>query len=1022
MTTASETFTSSGTTFTPSPFLLNGSVQFDAFGGRGGGNPNDPEFGPLGGGGRLTGAIPLLITDVLNITIGFQGSLTNGGAGLANGGQSGGTGPNGGWGGGGSTGIKKNGSTTLVIVGGGGGMGGPGSSSLGVGGDGGEGTTAGFNGGGFGFPQGGQGSSWGGAGAGGSAGGFGGDGFTSPNANGGQGGAGTTEGGGGGGAGLWGGGGGAGYNGGFGPSGGGGGGGVSWWDGTIISPTNVTGAAFGNGIVTITQTFADPPRSSSLLFPTSGSKIDSNAAGVAFDWTYNPGTDSGTQTAYALRIKADTGSYQYWNATSGALQSGIVWNASATSGVTVPPGILADGHTYNWSVATQESHYSLQGTFATDAVFTGAVQPTVTITSPGTISMTSSPTVAWTVTLGGGLSQINYRVIIYSDAQHSAGGFSPGVGPNLYDSGTITSGLMSQVTPGSTVPNGSTAWAYVMVNETGPIASNWAFQEFVVNFNGPNAPTLSVIPNADSTTGDPMVTLLATGNDNPLSSQDSTFVGGIGDWVASAGDSVASILFTPAFVGGSLTWALDLSSTTAGSQVASTATGTAGVPVTAGQSYSFVITSFPGGAPAGILNGHGNPTVRTFQVGVNWYNASGTQIGSTVFGSNATESLTAFVQAVLTNTTAPSGAAFAALVVQVNSTAVALTTPGAITITHGGTAGSTSYSYRVTALNAYGETLPGTLSTTASGNATLSGTNTNILNWTAVTGATAYRVYRTAGGATQGVIGTPTSNTFTDTGLTGNGAVVPTVASTSEIHLITQAGGPYNGSTTTWNPGGFIGAVTLDVQVSLDGGTTWTEVYQPNPVVEDGNQHTTVNDGTAVFNESLLYRARLVGTITNQPVSSAWVTGAPVTLTERQWWISIPELGTSVFAMALHRGQPSSGATATNFPPVSFEIDEPEEQGIYYPPGLGTAIVTRGVIQAEQFVITLTFISKAEYESFVAIRRQQKRVLFRSDMAGKSYYMVLGPLRPSLLASGGQRTTSKAVWQVTMACNPVAFP
>lgn len=101
-------------------------------------------------------------------------------------------------------------------------------------------------------------------------------------------------------------------------------------------------------------------------------------------------------------------------------------------------------------------------------------------------------------------------------------------------------------------------------------------------------------------------------------------------------------------------------------------------------------------------------------------------------------------------------------------------------ITNGGTPGSTSYSYKVVpkiSSTAVGLSAAGS---TATGNATLDVTNKNVITWTAVTGATSYDVYRTAGGATQGKIGTVSAPTVTldDTGLAGDAG---TAASTHFI-------------------------------------------------------------------------------------------------------------------------------------------------------------------------------------------------------------------------------------------------
>jgi hypothetical protein len=108
----------------------------------------------------------------------------------------------------------------------------------------------------------------------------------------------------------------------------------------------------------------------------------------------------------------------------------------------------------------------------------------------------------------------------------------------------------------------------------------------------------------------------------------------------------------------------------------------------------------------------------------------------------------------------------------------ALATPGSITVTPQGTTGTSTWTYKLVAVNANGTTQAGAASSTATGNATLSATNFNRLTWTAVTGAIGYWVYRTA------VATSPTTTgriavlgaivTFDDTGVAGDSSTAPT--------------------------------------------------------------------------------------------------------------------------------------------------------------------------------------------------------------------------------------------------------
>jgi len=122
-------------------------------------------------------------------------------------------------------------------------------------------------------------------------------------------------------------------------------------------------------------------------------------------------------------------------------------------------------------------------------------------------------------------------------------------------------------------------------------------------------------------------------------------------------------------------------------------------------------------------------------------------------------------------------------------TVSSLAVPGTPTIAPQGTAGTTTYSYRITARSLVGETLASPAGTTTTGNATLSATNFNRITWASVSGAVDYRIYRTASGgspATTGLIGTTVSLTFNDTGLAASGAV-PTVDNSGHVGIGTTS-------------------------------------------------------------------------------------------------------------------------------------------------------------------------------------------------------------------------------------------
>jgi hypothetical protein len=153
-------------------------------------------------------------------------------------------------------------------------------------------------------------------------------------------------------------------------AGGGSGEGGSAFVGAVTSAQYVDGgSANTTGSVVVVAKVADAPLAPVLTSPYNGVYVNSAGAPVIFGWTYAPNTDSGTQQSYALRVALDGGAYQYWNATSNTLQSTIVWNATTGHSVTLAAGVIPNGHVVTWSIANAETHYGLQGPFATNYSF-----------------------------------------------------------------------------------------------------------------------------------------------------------------------------------------------------------------------------------------------------------------------------------------------------------------------------------------------------------------------------------------------------------------------------------------------------------------------------------------------------------------------------------------------------------------------------------------------------------------------------------------------------------------------------
>jgi len=161
------------------------------------------------------------------------------------------------------------------------------------------------------------------------------------------------------------------------------------------------------------------------------------------------------------------------------------------------------------------------------------------------------------------------------------------------------------------------------------------------------------------------------------------------------------------------------------------------------------------------------------------------------------------------------------------------------TATTGGTLAAATYYYKVTAINAVGETLPSaevSIATTGS-------TSTTTVTWSSVTGATGYKIYRgTAAGAESVYYTVGAVTTFTDTGATSTAGTPPTSNSTTISPPVAATptteptGGAFPqapGTTFTViiagaTPAGYNGTFIA----TITGGTTFTYPLAVSPGVE----------------------------------------------------------------------------------------------------------------------------------------------------------------------------------------------
>jgi hypothetical protein len=273
-----------------------------------------------------------------------------------------------------------------------------------------------------------------------------------------------------------------------------------------------------------------------LVAPANASYVDL-AGTPTFSWTYQPAASGLTESAWALRRKVSgAATYVWWNSGTNSWQSTQVYNSGSIQSYTFPGGAWSDGNVYNWSVSTKDANG--YGPYCADGTFTAQAAPVVTVNTPGGTITTAKPTVTWSTAIASGASQTGYRVVIYSAAQYGAGGFTPGSGAAIYDTGVIGDAYAASWTVPVYLADSTSFRAYVQVTETGGELSAWGFIAFTTSYLQPATPTLTATTGTDGTTGAPIVTLVVTGNDG-------------GSTAAYVGMTVAEIQFSD---DGGATW------------------------------------------------------------------------------------------------------------------------------------------------------------------------------------------------------------------------------------------------------------------------------------------------------------------------------------------------------------------------------------------------------------------------------------------------------------------------------------
>lgn len=218
-------------------------------------------------------------------------------------------------------------------------------------------------------------------------------------------------------------------------------------------------------------------------------------------------------------------------------------------------------------------------------------------------------------------------------------------------------------------------------------------------------------------------------------------------------------------------------------------------------------------------------------------------------------------------------------IVRVCGGSAGLNPPQSLSAVVSGTPGALPGSWRVTALNAAGESMGSQTISVANLNATQSASPT-LLSWAAVIGAATYSVYRITGGATQGKIATAQAGlTLNDNGLTASGSIPVSNASgftAASLELL-----PATGSGTLFvtasSPGVWGNAMTLQIAAASNGvGTSRDLIFTITNAITGTTtfalRNVTLNQVPVLTNQYL------VGSITWNGTLTAWPTSQTYTL------------------------------------------------------------------------------------------------------------------------------------------------
>lgn len=354
-----------------------------------------------------------------------------------------------------------------------------------------------------------------------------------------------------------------------------------------------------------------PPSAPNMVYPSNGSVADLGV-GFTMEWRNNYYSNTGSQTAFAIRRQQDEGEYEWWNGTAWivpAANETVPFLPGANTNYSFRMNEVPNAHTYIFSVAIRDDYNEVSPYSSGVSVLASSAAQVNVLAPTGTTGVTN-PTVTWTTYDVENDPQQSWQVrIIHSSVYNAGGVFDPKTATAVWDSEERFEESTRNIELPLDLDNGQTYRAYVRVATSG-IYSGWSYGEFEVSIIPPATPTAVTVVNDE----EGAIDIVIQGRDSMLSEDASRCFAEWEGWENSAEDTSNSTVANAYNFGSSQSrYATQVTSKAAGTMAART---TQIWPVAPGFQYTAAVT---------LLASFGVAPVSVY-VSIEFFNADGNVI------------------------------------------------------------------------------------------------------------------------------------------------------------------------------------------------------------------------------------------------------------------------------------------------------------------------------------------------------------------------------------------------------------